>query len=175
MRKLIERQKVGPVISGVEILGAVLIAGVLELLQAQILPGFLQPKWSLVFVLYIGWYSSAVKAAFCGTIFGLLEDFLLGLFFGLNGLSRTVLGYFVSWLSRWVATEGGIIRAACIAAFALLETFIILALLSILGTKLPAFVWWQELVKSIVTGIVGELVFRFYNAVRLPPSDFRQM
>lgn len=175
MRKLEKSQKVGPGIGRVEIGAALLIAAVLELIQSNILPGFLQPKWSLVFVLYIGWYSSAIKAAFCGTIFGLLEDFLMGLLFGLNGLSRTVLGYFVSWLSRWVATEGGLIRALCIAGLSFLETLIIFVLLLILRSELPQFIWWEELLKSVVTGIVGEFVFRFYDGMRLPPADFRKI
>ena len=175
MKSLTDSQKVGPRFSRVEIGVALLIAAVLELIQSQILPSFLQPKWSLVFVVYIGWYSSAIKAAFCSTVFGLLEDFLMGLFFGLNGLSRTILGYFVSWLSRWVATEGGYIRALCIAGLSLCETLIIFLLLSLLTSRIPQFIWWEELLKSIVTGVVGEFVFRFYDASRVPPADFRKI
>jgi rod shape-determining protein MreD len=174
LRRLETEPTIGPGISWAEIAAALVIAAVLELLQSWILPGFLQPKWSLIFALYIGWYSASTKAAFNGTLFGLLEDFLMGLHFGLTGLSRTVICYFVSWLGRWVATEGGIFRLVFICGLTLIESLIIFSLMALLGLELPPINWWRELVKSSVTGIVGEFVFRFYDGLRLPPADFKK-
>lgn len=162
-------------IQGPEI--GVLLAAVLvgELIVHRVLPMGLRPDLSLVAVLFVGWNSSPLKGAAAGTAFGLVRDYILGIYLGLNGLSKTVLGYAAAYLNRWVASENRLLRAALLTILSCLDRIIVYVMLSMFGRSLPDPYWFYAVMEALVTGLVGESFFRFYSRVKVPPKNFRRL
>ncbi|MCZ6877848.1 MAG: rod shape-determining protein MreD, partial [Acidobacteria bacterium] len=79
---------------------------VAEIVFANYFPAALYLDLSLVLALYIGWNSSPAKGAVRGFTFGLLKDAISGIYLGLNGLSKTLMGFGGSYLSKWLVLEG---------------------------------------------------------------------
>jgi len=85
---------------------------VAEIVFANYLPVALYLDLSLVLALYIGWNSSPAKGAVSGFAFGLLQDAISGIYLGLNGLSKTLMGFGGAYLSKWLLLEG--LPARCV-------------------------------------------------------------
>jgi rod shape-determining protein MreD len=135
----------------------------------------LQPDLFLAVVLYIGWNSFAFKGGLTGTVFGLVKDNTLGLLLGLNGLSKTLLGFAASYLNRWIASESNLIRPAILALLSFSDKMIVSGMLILLGQSQQESVWIYAISEAIITGVVGEVFFRFYNRIKLPPKNFRRL
>lgn len=164
-----------PKIQPSEIGVLLVIVAVAELVLQRLLPVGLQPDLSLIVILYVGWNSFAFKGALTGSIFGLVRDNLLGVYLGLNGLSKTLLGFSMSYLNRWIAYEGKLMRPALLALLAFLDRMIIFGVLAMLGEKQPDSILIYALSEALVTGAVGEVFFRFYDRIKLPPKNFRRL
>ena len=87
---------------------------VAEIVFANYLPAALYLDVSLVLALYIGWNSSPAKGAISGFSFGLLQDAISGIYLGLNGLSKTLMGFGGAYLSKWLLLEGLLARCVLI-------------------------------------------------------------
>ena len=79
-----------------EILVFLVVGLAVDLTQGALLPGYLRAEVLLVLVVYVGWSTTPLKGAVVGTIFGIVEDYLVGIPVGLNGLSLTLIGFFAS-------------------------------------------------------------------------------
>jgi len=157
-------------------LGVFLLVGLgLEVIQGTLLPAFLRAHVLLVFVLYVGWRSTPLRGALVGTFFGLLQDYLLGIPLGLNGLSKTLLGFGAGYLSRWTAPDLGAMRAVLIFGSALLDRGIILGTLLLLGQRISPPPAAELATAALLTGVLGEVFFRLYDNIRFPPKDFRRL
>lgn len=157
-----------------EILVFLIVGLTLELIQGTLLPSFLRSQVVLVFVLYVGWHSLPLGGAMTGTIFGILEDYLFGVPVGLNGLSKTVLGFTASYMSRWSAPDLGALRALLIMVLALLDRTIVLGVLFLLEQEVTPVSLPGTLMAGAITGILGEVFFRLYDKIKFPPKDFRR-
>ena len=146
-----------------------------ELLLQQLLPVGLQPDFLLIVVLYVGWNSYGFKGGLTGSLFGLVRDNLLGTYFGLNGLSKTIIGFSASYVSRWIAAESRLVRPALIVLLAFLDKMIVAGMLAVLGQSISDALWLSALSEAIVTGFLGESFFRLYNRVKSPPKNFRRL
>lgn len=153
-------------------LGAALL---LELVQLWVLPNFLQLQLILIITLYVGWYSPPGKAAAWGTVSGLALDYLLGLFLGLNGLSKTLLGFASSYLGRWMPDEARAMRTILLFIASIVDQLMIFAILLLLGEPFPQPSLLIILLRAIGTGIIGTVFFRLYDKIRFPPTDFRRL
>jgi rod shape-determining protein MreD len=145
------------------------------LVFANHLPYALYLDLPLIIVLYIGWYSPPAKGAFCGFCFGLLQDSVSGLFLGVNGLSKTLLGYYAGYLSRLIRVDNLTGRLFLICALSLLDSGVVYCMLSVLGQAVREVFWIDALVKSVVTGVAGAFGSRFYDRFKFPEKDFRRL
>ncbi len=157
-----------------EILLFLLVAVTIELIQGAVLPGFLRFQAILVFLLYTGWHSHPFRGAVVGTLFGLSEDYIFGIPLGMNGLSKSLLGFAASYLSRWAAPDLGLLRGLILAVVAVLDRLIVVGLMWLLGLKSSPLAIPDLLSSAAISGALGEVFFRLYDKIRFPPKDFRR-
>ena len=158
----------------VPFLGILLLLSILlDLLQSRFLPLYLNLDWTLIFVFYIGWSTNSVKGSLAGTVFGIAQDFLLGVMLGLNGAIKTVIGYSSSYLSTILNPElEGILRCVLIALMSMLNNFLVYEshyILSNVSGDMPIL---SLLSGSLLTGVAGDLLFRLLNRLQAGPKQF---
>jgi rod shape-determining protein MreD len=152
-----------------------LVIAAVQLLLARYLPTALFVDLSLIFTLYIGWRSTPARGAVCGSILGILQDAVYRTVIGFNGLSKTVLGFSASYLSQWVSLEGSAFRIAALVILAMLDNWLVGGLQALIGEPAQEGFWAQAVARSLLTGVAGELVFRFYDRFKMPPKDFQRL
>ena len=158
----------------VPFLGILLLLSILlDLLQSRFLPLYLNLDWTLIFVFYIGWSTNSIKGSLAGTVFGIAQDFLLGVMLGLNGAIKTVIGYSSSYLSTILNPElEGILRFVLIALISMLNNFLVYEshyILSNVSGDMPIL---SLLSGSLLTGVAGDLLFRLLNRLQAGPKQF---
>ena len=158
-----------------EIVTLLIASLVLELIQFRLLPSYLHVRFLLIVILYIGWYGSPLKSAVWGTVFGITTDYLLGIYLGLNGMSKTILGFSTSYVSQWVANDSAGLRFGYISVASVIDQLIVIAMLLLLGEHLSPGQLVPVITGSIVTGIAGTVFFQMYDKIRFPPMDFRRL
>ena len=147
---------------------------VAEIVFANYLQAALYLDLSLVFALYIGWNSSPAKGAVSGIAFGLLQDAISGIYLGLNGLSKTLMGFGGAYLSKWLFLEGLFARCVLIGFLSAVDEGIVVGMRAVLGQTIQQEVWLRILIQVPVTGIAGGVIFHFYDRIKFPEKDFRQ-
>lgn len=157
-----------------EILLFLLMAVVIELIQGTVLPRYLRFQAILIFLLYTGWHSYPLLGGFVGTLFGLTEDYIFGVPLGMNGLSKSILGFAASYLGRWSAPDLGLLRGLILAMAAVLDRLIVICLMFLLGLKTSPLEVPELLSSAAISGALGEVFFRLYDKIRFPPKDFRR-
>ena len=148
---------------------------VAEIVFANYLPVALHLDLSLVLALYIGWNSSPTKGAVSGFAFGLLQDATSGIYLGLNGLSKTLMGFGGSYLRKWLLLEGLLARCVLIGLLSVVDEGIVVGMRALLGQTIQQEVWLRILIQVPVTGIAGGVIFHFYDRIKFPEKDFRQV
>lgn len=152
-----------------------LVVAALEMVAPRFAPPLLYLDLALVFSLYCGWYSSPLKAALVGSAFGLLQDWMLGVMLGLNGLSKTLLAFCASYLSRWLTAASIPVRFLMLSVFSLLDIFIIFVMLGLLDQPLRER-WGADFsIEVLVTGGGGALIFSVYDRFKQSRKDFRHL
>lgn len=127
----------------------------------------------LLAVVYIGWHSSPARGATWGTVFGLTQDVVLLLpFLGLNGLTKTLVGFGASFLSRWIFLRGIGPRIFSTSLITILDGALLWGLLWLLGGSPPVQSWDLFLIRVLATGVLGSFLLRFYEHLRFPNKDF---
>ena len=158
-----------------EIVALLALTAVDEIVLANYFPEFLYLDLPLAFTLYIGWYSSPPKGALSGVAFGWLQDAVSGTFLGLNGLSKTLLGFGGSYLSKWLVLEGFVARCVLIGVLSAVDNAVVVGMGALLGQPIQQGVWLRVLVEVPITGVCGGSVFHFYDRVKFPEKDFRRL
>ena len=159
--------------SRTEILILILLAGSFEILFSRALPELRRYfDLPLILVLYLSLHSTAAKGAFWGTCFGLLSDLLLGTLLGLNGLSKTLIGFLAGLLRLRAAAEGVAGRMLWLGAAAALDTVLMIAILDLLGHPLPDSSLPFVALRSCLASVVGVFIFRGYDRIKFPPKNF---
>ena len=146
-----------------------------DLVIAQILKGALYLDLPLIFTLYVGFYSPPLKAGVCGTAFGLLQDALpSGLYLGLNGLLKTLLGFGIATVSRWVAWDRIATCFTIVGLASLLDRLTAQLLLGMGGQPFYQGFWFDWIAGGVLTGVVGGLLFRLLDRIRTQPQWWRK-
>lgn len=151
------------------------VTAVAESLFANYFSAALYLDLPLVFTLYIGWYSSPTRGALCGVGFGWLQDAISGIYLGLNGLSKTLMGFAGAYLSKWLLLEGLLGRSVLIGFLSLLDDAIVVGMSALLGQTIQQEFWLRTLLQMPVTGLVGGVIFALYDRFKFPEKDFRQL
>ncbi len=148
----------------------------IQLLFSLYLPEALFIDFPLIVTLYVGWSTTPVTGAFWGSVLGLMRD-ITGLlpYWGLNGFSKTLLGFLAAFLSRWVVLESLPARTLLIAVIALVDRSLVTWLLSLVGHPVPANVLQLLATQAVLTGLAGGIFFRVYDRYKFPEKDFTQV
>ncbi len=130
---------------------------------------------SLLLVLYIGWYSGPSRGAVTGTTFGLVQDAIYRTLLGLNGLSKTIVGFAASLLSRVFRLEDLFSRIILIMGISAFDSAVLYLMLRLLEQDIGPRFWLDSLIKALVTGAAGGIGSRFYDHFKFPQKDFRRV
>ena len=158
-----------------EIVILLAIATVFESVAINYIPSASYLDLPLVFALCIGWHSTPVRGIVCGTILGWFQDAVFGMFLGLNGSSKALIGFVGAHLNKWLVLEHSFARFLMIGALSLLDSGVVTGIAVILNQPLLPGFWIQALIKIPVTGVIGVIVFRFYHRIKFPRKDFRRL
>ena len=109
-----------------------------------------------------------------GMFFGWMQDAILGIFLGLNGMSKALIGFGGSYLSKLLVLEGFVARCVMIGTLCLLNNLFLLGLGSLLGQTIPRGVWLRTLIQVPATGLFGGIVFLLYDRMKFSEKDFRK-
>jgi len=148
---------------------------VIQLLFASYFPLAQFLDLSLILALYLGWYSAPTKGMMAGLVFGLAQDLAYGQLLGLNGLSKTLIGYTGSLVSKQFRLDLLPGRFAVIAACCLLDGAVQYLTLLILEQPISSRFWSGVLIEAGVTSVVGSLGSRLYDRYKFPRKDFRKV
>ena len=162
------------IIRNSEVVVFLAITAVTESLFANYLPVALYLDLPLIFTLYVGWYSSPVRGALCGIGFGWFQDAISGIYLGLNGLTKTVLGYVASYLSKWLTVEGLLVRCILIGLLSLVDDLLVVGMRGLLGQTLQQEIWLRILMRIPISGVAGGIFFFICDWVKFPEKDFSQ-
>lgn len=162
------------VIRNLEVVLLLVATAVAQIVFANYFPQALYLDLPLLFALYIGWHGSPAKGALCGTAFGWLQDAISGTYLGLNGLSKTLIGFGGSYLSKWLVLEGFWARCIVIGVLSLVDNSVVAGMGVLLGQPIVQKVWLWILVEVSVTGLLGGGIFQIYDRLKFPPKDFRR-
>lgn len=175
MRSIAPQEKLSLALPKLEVLALFTATAGIQLLLTSLLPSAAYLDLPLIVVIYISWYSAPFKGAACGMIFGLLQDLISGIYLGLNGLSKTMFGFAVAYLSTWIFCERFFQRLLVIAVLSLLDNTVVFGLLALLKQPLVEWLWAHVLIKALVTGVGGGFFFRAADRIKFPPKDFRRL
>ncbi|MEE8585155.1 MAG: rod shape-determining protein MreD [Acidobacteriota bacterium] len=149
--------------------------GLAQMVLARTIPSGLLADLALIFTLYLAWNSNSVRGAGAGMLFGLAQDAVLGISLGINGISKTLIGFAAAAARKWAAPEGGLARALFLAALAALDNFLVYGLLALLNQQLRRGFWADFAAEVALTAVVGALIFQLYDRVKFPRKDFRRL
>lgn len=152
-----------------------LVSSGLQILCAHYFRVALYLDLSLLLVLYVGWYSGPAGGAAAGTAFGLVQDAVYRTFLGLNGLSKTIVGFAASLLSKVFRLEDLFSRMLLIVVVSVLDSAVLYVLKLLLEQDLAPRFWTDCLMKALVTGVAGGIGSRFYDHFKFPKKDFRRV
>ena len=159
-----------------EILALLVVSSVVQIVLANYFIHTLYLDLPLILVLYVAWYSNPSRAAAAGTAFGLVQDAIwLTTFLGVNGLSKTLVGFAASYLSRAVRLEDPFSRGIMILVVSLADSGIIYLLMLVFQQPISQEYWITGLVKAGVTGVAGGIGSRLYDHFKFPRKDFRRV
>ena len=130
----------------------------------------------LAATVYIANYSDPSRAALLGCVFGLVQD-ITGLhpLWGLNGFSKTLIGFSSYYLIRYLVVESSVGRAALLFFLSLLDVVIIYAFLLLLTPTLTDGVVTQALLKALLTALSGAALFWMLDRLRFSVKDYRHL
>jgi len=169
-------RNVNAVVQRWEILALLLVSSLLQILLANYLVQALYVDVPLILVLYVAWYSKPGRAAAAGTLFGLAQDAIRRTtFLGVNGLSKTLVGFAASYLSRTLRLEDLFSRAIMMVVVSLVDSGIVYSMMLLFQQPISDDYWLTGLVKAGVTGLVGGIGSRLYDRFKFPRKDFRRV
>ncbi len=156
-----------------EIAALLLGTSIIQLALSAALPDALLIDLPVIMTICLAWRSSPVAGAASGTVFGLIHDGILGLSFGVNGLSKTLIGFACANLRHTLRPESYLAQAVLILSLALADNCCVYGLLYLLGQPMPPGFQMDFLLETAVTGLVGTAIFNVYNRIKSPDPDFR--
>ena len=121
------------IIRNSEVVVLLAFSAMTESLFANYLPVALYLDLPLIFTLYVGWCSSPARGAACGIGFGWLQDAIAGIYLGLNGLTKTLMGFTASYLSKWLGMGGLLVRCVLIGLLSLVDDLLVMGIRALLG------------------------------------------
>ncbi len=130
----------------------------------------------LAATVYIANYSDPARAALLGCMFGLVQDVAgLHAMWGLNGFSKTLIGFAGCYLIRYLVLETRMGKAALLFVLSLLDVAIIHALLWLLTESLTDGLVGHALLKAVFTALSGTALFYLLDRMRFQRQDYSHL
>lgn len=158
-----------------ELLALFLGTAAVQLLLARTFPAGLLVDLALIFTVYISRLSDPVRSAVAGMLFGLLQDAVLGLSLGINGISKTLIGFAAASTKKWAAPESWPARAVFLAVLAIADNLLVYGTLALLGQAFRRGYGIDIASEAALTAAAGVLIFQLYDRVKFPRKDFRRL
>jgi rod shape-determining protein MreD len=137
-----------------------------EHLLSIYLPLLLYVDLFLLYIVYRGLMASQITASYTGFVGGVVQDSISGLAIGINGFSKTVLGFGVSTLGRYIMLDSTWLRLAVVLSCSLLNSALVGGLLYILGQSMPEHTLEKASVQAVCTAVAGLALFGLADRMR---------
>lgn len=138
-------------IEAFKVISITLVSVFLQLLLTKHLEFFYLLDIPLIAVVYFGTYKSRVESCLIGGVIGLIQDSISGLPLGMNGFSKTFLGYLSASASkRLVMEQFGILLCVMLTA-SLLDSCLKLTLFYATGLVIPSRILVAVLLQAVLT------------------------
>ena len=150
-------------------LAAVLVIALVEYLAGLYFPALLYMDLFLLFAVYVGLIAGPLAAEYSGFLAGITQD-ILGHSpvpaLGINGFSKTVLGFAVSLTNRYLVLDSTWLRLLTVLCASFFNSAIIGSLLYILGQSVPARFAQTALVQAACASAAAAVLFRVTDRIR---------
>ena len=120
----------------------------------------------LLYSVYTGLIASQLSASYAGFAAGAIQDVLNNLPIGINGFSKTALGFTVATVSRFVVLESTWLRFFIVLAASLLNSAILGGLLYTLDQALPVHFFQTSLIQAACTSAAALVIFQMADRFR---------
>jgi rod shape-determining protein MreD len=126
------------VIELLKVVSITLVAVFIQLLLTKHLEYFYLLDIPLIAVVYFGTYKGRIESCIIGGIIGLIQDSISGLPLGMNGFSKTILGYVSASASRRLVLERFGMLLSLMLVLSLTDSTIKLVLFLGTGLTIPS-------------------------------------
>jgi len=110
-----------------------------------------------------------ISGTLTGAIIGLLQDALSGLPIGINGVTKSIVGFLAASIGVRIDVENSGTRFLLNFGFALLASIIyILITRVLLGTEVP-IAWTRELLRAVANGLLAVPLFMLMDMTKRRP------
>ncbi len=125
----------------------------------------IKPDLPLALIYIIGLLTGPTEASLAGMGIGLVQDIGSASLIGMNGFTRGLIGLGAGFLGRRVLDIASPSNVIFLAAFSLMEGFIISMFMQIFYGKVPFISTLFNLMipQAIYTGLLGTLMLRFIS------------
>lgn len=147
-----------------------LAIGIDSFLPAHIPPAGIVDLPLLVVIYFAIAKRSAVVGLTSGAIIGILQDALTREPLGVNGITKTVIGYIAGLLGNRIDTENHGARFLFTFALSLLNSALYWVVVERLLAQSLGWSWFHELIRALVNAVVGVLLFSLLDLTQREAS-----
>jgi rod shape-determining protein MreD len=122
----------------------------------------------LVVVYFATVKRSPVVGACAGGVIGILQDALTRQPLGVNGITKTVVGYIAGLLGNRIDTDNPVARLLFLFVLFLLHSCVYWVLVHKLLTEATPWNWTHELVRAAVNAPLGVVLYGLFDMARGP-------
>jgi rod shape-determining protein MreD len=153
-------------VSAVKLLVILGIIGLVEHLFSLYLTSLLYVDLFLVFTVYVGFVTSQTNASYTGFLAGALHDVIGGYPIGINGFSKTVVGFAVATMDRYVVLDSTWIRILVVLCATPLNSLVFAGLLYTLGQEIPVHFIRTSIIQALCNSVAGLILFQVLDRVQ---------
>ena len=113
---------------------------------------------------------SAVVGVTSGAIVGILQDALTREPLGVNGITKTVIGYIAGLLGNRIDTENHGARFLFTFLLSMLNSALYWVMVEKLLNQSLGWSWFHELIRALVNAVVGVLLFSLLDLTQREPG-----
>lgn len=155
--------------------------------QTAVLDGFsvagIMPDLALIYVVYCGIFFHGTRGAVMGIVVGFIQDCLSGGLFGINTLSKSLIGFFFSTLKEKLFVEGVLPICFFVAAASIFDGLIFyVVFISLLKGDVGAQFLYSKLpIFALYNALLAPLMFFFLNKKKnwilekIPTNSLRRL
>lgn len=120
-----------------------------------------QPDFLLFLLLFVALLEGPMVGLKTGFLIGLLEDLLIGRYFGIHILTRMLVGYLIGLAEPKIFKENYLVPVVIlfVGTFIYESLFIILGKLAGLGPIPEKYMWWELTKASLFQGILAPFIY----------------